>query len=561
MFLEYNLSKKFTPYIYILFLSCFSQGVFSQNFELKIKTKDTILRTVLNEVSYKSKHRSEQEVFKEIKHVHNLLKNNGFFTSTIDTVVTDKDAYTAFFDLGFKTEEIMVISPKKSSIVNPKQNRDCTRLKPHEFESFTKSLLDKLDQKGKSFSEISYKNPKFQNKTLVLELQVSESKKRHIDKIIVKGYENFPQKFIKNFFKIDNQTIFSKARIEEISQLTKTLTFVDQKKKPEVLFKKDSTHLYLFLKKLTSSSFDGIINFASKEDGKGLLLNGNLDLKLNNVFNTGEQLELFWNKVAEEKTEFNILLKVPYFMNSRFSSELDFNIFRQDSTFLNTNFNLKTDYDFNNFSKLSLLFSSEKSSYLLNTESNDFDSYLTNFLGIEYQTSILSKTNLFKYKLNVSIQPVFGRRKTERSQINQQKLIISSFANFKTSEKSYVFLKNETGVLNSDNYLVNELFRIGGVNTIRGFNEQSIFTSQYSYLNFEYRYLTSLSSYIYTITDLGIYKDIIDNNHLKAIGIGIGYGFKLNNNNVNFAYANGFNSNDTTKFNNSKIIVKWTSFF
>ena len=555
------MSKNFTPYIYILLLSCFSQGISSQNFELKIKTKDTILKTVLNEVSYEANQRSEKEIFKEIRHVHKQLKNNGFFTSTIDTIVTNKDVYTAFFDLGFKTEEIIIIYPQKKQPVSSEQNFDSIRLKPHEFENYTKSILNKLDQKGKSFSEISFKNPKIQNRTLVLEQQVIESKKRYIDKVIVKGYDNFPQKFIRNYFKINPQTIFSKEKIEEISQLTKTLTFVDQKKKPEVLFKKDSTHLYLFLTKQTSSSFDGIINFASKDDGKGLLLNGNLDLKLNNVFNSGEQLELFWNKVAEEKTEFNILVKAPYLINSRFSSELGFNIFRQDSTFLNTNFNFKTEYDFNNFSKISLLFSSEKSSYLLDTESNNFDSFSNNFIGIEYKISTLSKTNLFKYKLNVNIQPVIGRRKTEISQINQQKLLISSFANFKTSEKSYIFLKNETGILNSNNYLVNELFRIGGVNTIRGFNEQSIFTSQYSYLNLEYRYLTSLSSYIYTITDLGAYENIVENNYQEVIGIGLGYGFKLNNSNVNFAYANGFNFKDTTKFNNSKIIVKWTSFF
>ena len=555
------MSKNFTPYIYILLLSCFSQGISSQNFELKIKTKDTILKTVLNEVSYEANQRSEKEIFKEIRHVHKQLKNIGFFTSTIDTIVTNKDVYTAFFDLGFKTEEIIIIYPQKKQPVSSEQNFDSIRLKPHEFENYTKSILNKLDQKGKSFSEISFKNPKIQNRTLVLEQQVIESKKRYIDKVIVKGYDNFPQKFIRNYFKINPQTIFSKEKIEEISQLTKTLTFVDQKKKPEVLFKKDSTHLYLFLTKQTSSSFDGIINFASKDDGKGLLLNGNLDLKLNNVFNSGEQLELFWNKVAEEKTEFNILVKAPYLINSRFSSELGFNIFRQDSTFLNTNFNFKTEYDFNNFSKISLLFSSEKSSYLLNTESNNFDSFSNNFIGVEYKISTLSKTNLFKYKLNVNIQPVIGRRKTEISQINQQKLLISSFANFKTSEKSYIFLKNETGILNSNNYLVNELFRIGGVNTIRGFNEQSIFTSQYSYLNLEYRYLTSLSSYIYTITDLGAYENIVENNYQKVIGIGLGYGFKLNNSNVNFAYANGFNFKDTTKFNNSKIIVKWTSFF
>ena len=115
------------------------------------------------------------------------------------------------------------------------------------------------------------------NDTLIIELTISDSSNRKIDKVIVKGYDEFPEKFIKRFFKINKQTIFSKQKMKEVSQLTKNLDFVREKKEPEVLFKKDSTHLYLFVDKLETSSFDGIINFASKENGQGLLLNGNLD--------------------------------------------------------------------------------------------------------------------------------------------------------------------------------------------------------------------------------------------------------------------------------------------
>ena len=58
--------------------------------------------------------------------------------------------------------------------------------------------------------------------------------------------------------------------MKTVSKLTRRLDFVREKKEPEVLFKKDSTHLYLFLEKSETSSFDGIINFASKENEEGL---------------------------------------------------------------------------------------------------------------------------------------------------------------------------------------------------------------------------------------------------------------------------------------------------
>ncbi len=560
MFLICILNKKFTPYIYIFFFSCFSHGIFSQNFELQIKTIDSVKNTILNKIPYKKNHLLEKKIYEEINKVHDRLKKIGFLTSKIDTIKVNKDNYTAFFNLGLKTDEIIILSPYRKKFKGSQIDVDSISIKPEEFETFTQSLITKQDKIGNSFSEIFYKNPTYKNNTLILELQIVESSKRSIDKVIVKGYEIFPKNFIKNFFQIKDQTVFSKAKIEEISNRTKKLSFVSEKKKPEVLFKKDSTHLYLFFDKLESSSFDGIINFASKEDGNGLLLNGNLDLKLNNVFNYGEQFELFWNKVAEEKTEFNIHIKAPYFLNSVLSTEIGFNIFRQDSTFLSTNFNFKTEYDLNNRSKLSILFSSEKSSYLLNSNESNLDSYSNYFTGIEYNSTILSENNLFKDKFKFNIATIIGKRKSTTN-VTQLKCNLSSLFNLRTSKRSYVYIKNESGILTSNNYLLNELFRIGGANSIRGFNEQSIYTNQYSYINVEYRYLTSISSYLYSITDLGLFNDVFASKLNVPVGIGIGYGFKLNNNHINFAYANGFNSSNVAKLKNSKLILKLTSFF
>ena len=120
-------------------------------------------------------------------------------------------------------------------------------------------------------------------------MKISNSSSRKIDKVITRGYEDFPKKFITKYFLIDKNTVFSKQKLNQVSALSNKLDFIKEKKVPEVLFKKDSTHLYLFLDKIVTSSFDGLVNFSSKENGKGLLLNGNLDLKLNNTFNTGEK--------------------------------------------------------------------------------------------------------------------------------------------------------------------------------------------------------------------------------------------------------------------------------
>ena len=100
--LTYILSKKIIPYIYILFFSCFSYGIVGQNLELKITTKDTIHTNVLHELAFNNKHSLETGIYKEIAHIHKSLKKEGFFISTVDTVIRTGINYEAVFDLGKK---------------------------------------------------------------------------------------------------------------------------------------------------------------------------------------------------------------------------------------------------------------------------------------------------------------------------------------------------------------------------------------------------------------------------------------------------------------------------
>jgi len=563
------LNKKIIPYIYILFLSCFSHHILGQENELILVTNDTIQNKIVSEIYYTKKHPQKKDILDEINRILQQVKKRGFFTARIDSISKADKTFSAHINLGKRTNKIIIINKLKpeertklyGASQSSKSAIDSIKIKTNEFDDFTNQLLKKIDKLGKSFSEISYINPIMKNDTLIIELTISDSSNRKIDKVIVRGYNAFPEKFISNYFLINTKTVFSKQKLKNISTLTNRLDFIKENKAPEVLFKKDSTHLYLFFDKLGTSSFDGIVNFSSKENGKGLLLNGNLDLKLNNTFNSGEKFEIIWNKVSDEKTDFKINSYVPYLFNSKFSTTLEFNLYRQDSTFINTNFKLNTDYSINQRSHASVLYRSENSNYLLNTLDNEITSYSNYFIGLGYLMKKLSTSNLYDFNNGVNLNLIVGKRKTSLESINQLKLHLSAFANLQINNRSYINIRNESGLLTSKNYLLNELFRIGGANSIRGYNEQSIFTNGYSYSNIEFRYSLDRSSYLYSITDMGAYKESTTKKIKKLIGIGAGYQFKINNNFVNIGYVISTNSGTNTKLNNSTLVVKWTSFF
>ena len=561
MFFKAILNKKFIPYIYILFLSCFSHLIFGQKNELILVAKDTIQNRIVSEIYHTKKHLQKKDALDEIDRILQQVKKGGFFTARIDSISKTNKELIAYLDLGKKINEIIIVTKKDNTNGIIDSGVDSIKIKTREFSDLTNQLLKQIDRKGNSFSEITYVNPLLKNDTLFLEMKISNSSPRKIDKVITRGYEDFPKKFISKYFLIDKNTVFSKQKLNQVSALSNKLDFIKEKKAPEVLFKKDSTHLYLFLDKIGISSFDGLVNFSSKENGKGLLLNGNLDLKLNNTFNTGEKFEIIWNKVSDEKTDFKINSYVPYILNSKFSTTLEFYLYRQDSTFINTNFELKTDYSINQKSHASILYSSEKSNYLLNISNNDLASYSNYFIGVGYELKKSSTSNLYKYKNGSNLNLTIGKRKTDKESINQLKFHFSAFANVQINNRGYLNIKNESGLLTSKNYLLNELFRIGGANSIRGYNEQSIFTNGYSYSNIEFRYSLDSSSYLYSITDLGVYKENSTNKINKLLGIGAGYQFRINNNLVDLGYVISSNSRKNTKFNRSRLVVRWTSFF
>ncbi|MEN8193848.1 MAG: hypothetical protein ABFS12_13585, partial [Bacteroidota bacterium] len=132
---------------------------------------------------------------------------------------------------------------------------------------------------------------------------------------------------------------------------------------------------------------------------------------------------------------------------------------------------------------------------------------------------------------------------------------------WKINKRNYIFIQNQTGNLISDNLFVNELYRIGGVNSIRGFNEESIFVSGYSVFNLEYRYKLNNSSYLYSISDYAYIKNDINKINTNNFGLGLGYSFLTKVGRINMSYAIGKFEEESFDFNNSKIHINMASFF
>jgi len=532
----------------------------AQDLRLKITSKDQIEALILEKIDYEKTHKDTATINLEVHRTSDYLKNLGYFTNTVLKIEKKDKEYTAYFSLNSKIENAMIRihSGFEIYIKNSEVKNNTVNIPIKDLKNTLHEISNNLDKTGASFSKVQLQNITIKNKTLLADLDIIRSKKRIINNVVIRGYENFPKSYLKNYFNINNSSVFNQFRVTEIHKASKNLRFVSIIKPPEVLFTNDSTSLFLYFKKKQHNSFDGIVSFTSKENGK-VLFNGNVDLKLNNLLNKGEQFELFWNSIGEERQELKLSSKTPYIFNSKFTPEISFSIYKQDSTFLNTKFDSKLFYNIAPRVKLAIAYNSESSENLSNLISNNLETFNNHFLGLHFNYKIAKNDFFFNDLFSLAINPSFGRRKTSQENSNQFKLEISASYLWSINFRNSIFIKNSTSYLNSNNYLDNELFRVGGANSIRGFIEQSIFTNSFSFINMEYRFLTSQKSYLYSITDFGKFKTMQKNENL--VSLGLGYLFTARNTQINLSTAIGKNSSQKFDFNKSRLSISWINFF
>ena len=544
----------------ILLLIFTIKSLYTQNINLKIYSVNKNEATILKKINFKRNHIDSISVKLEINSISKYLKNIGYFTNTIDSIKKTDNNYSVYYSLNDKINQSEIyIEPQDQYLFSDfKITNNIISVTTENIQTLLLDVSRKLDLEGKSFSKIQLKNIKIENKKLFAGLSIEASSKRIINKVVVKGYDDFPKSFLKNHFKIKTNTVFNEKKIKSISEITKNIAFVSEIKSPEVLFTKDSTFLYMYLKKRNNNSFDGLINFATKENGD-LLINGNIDLELSNILNTGEKFKLYWNKIENERQEFQITLKTPYIFNSKITPELSFSIYKQDSTFLNTKFDSRIFYNLNTKIKLGLTYNSESSNNLGENIENNTEPFTNYFLGFQFDFIIPKNDFFLNDKFHLKINPSIGERNLNSNTINQLKIETITSYLWDLNSRNSIYIRNTNGFLNSETYLDNELFRIGGPTSIRGFNEQSIFVNQYIIFNVEYRFLTSEKSYLYTITDFAEITNIENNNNLTSFGLG--FLFNTKNSLINVNSSVGRSENEKFDFKNAKLIVSWKVFF
>ena len=557
--------------IQIFLLLPLSISGYAQNFHLKINGTNNIENKIIDSLSYNPQHPNLKSLLNETTTTIEKLSKIGYLDSkTLKTNKVNDSSYVTIISLNRKIKYIHIYIGANNPVFKTEKIKNDSIVIPYnEVESYLNQKIVEAEKLGFALSKIKLENIQKKGTILYADLSFKTEKKRNINSIVL-NYANqnernfFPDSHLKQLRKKYLNKTFNQETTRELYQDINSYEFVNQIKYPEILFTTDSTKIYAYIEKRKANTFDGYIGF-SNDDSKKIRLNGYLDISLINTLHAGEQFSLYWKSDGNKQTTFNTKLEIPYIFRTSLAVKAQLNIFKQDSTFQNTKTAIDLGYYINYNSKIYLGYQSTESSDIQNTNSttlSDFkNSYITS--TFEYKKNDHS-IDLFPRKSYANLLVGYGKRNTNnsletRETTNQFYTNLNLSYNFELNKRNFVYINPQILYLKSDNYIVNELFRFGGLNSIRGFSENSLQGNNANLFITEYRYLLSSNLYIHTILDYGIYQDQTSFKNSKKfsslISAGVGLGLLTKNGLLKLIIANGSTNDAEIKFYNSILTI------
>ena len=553
----------------IFVFALISAQTFSQELSLEIYSQNSDENRLLSSVEFNKNFSDFKELKNELNFVLEKLKKIGFIKAEINQIQQiENTKYEAEFSLKNQIKNIYVFGMDSIALKDYKNytkidNKKTLILPIEKVENFFKKLNEFLSNKGFPFNSAKLTNiERLENDNLMAEIEINFEKERKIDKILVKGYENFPESYLKYLTKYKIGEKFNLDEIQQNSELLNQLRFVKQIKKPEILFTEDSTSIYLYLEKQKRNNFDGFIGFSSDESDNNVQFQGYLDFELVNNFNFGEEIQFLYKSEKNADRILKANVDLPYIFKSPVGANLGLILTKKDSSFVTNEQFVSFFYKNSRNHKFSLGIRSIQSDEQLEIPNADFQDYETFFSDFIYEYSKYNQDNLlFPIKENYLFKISQGKRTSNDQQNNQLFINMDLTKIFDFGLKNSIYLNFKSEILDSETYFSNELSRFGGANSIRGFDENSFFSNKYFLLITEYRLKLNNTIYINSIFDVGNYENKLINAYNNIYGVGMGVGLLTKGGIFSLSYALGSDMKQTLDTKNAKIHIKYSSFF
>ncbi len=538
--------------------------------KLSLRGENPRADAVIDSIGYAKEHPDLRSAQNHAEAFAKALRSGGWLEAQLREGNLDASVFNGRIELGSRARNIHIYignDPIVKSAIPETQN-DSVRMPVAAVEAFLNRTLAKLESMGYALSSLRLEGITRSGPDLRASLLAQPGTRRQVNDIVINGYDKFPEGHKRQVRRLYRDKSVSAENLRAINSEFGKFRFVTQTRYPEILFTKDTTRVYVYLEKAKANRFDGFVGFSNDDEQEGgkVRFNGYLDLLLVNILNTGEEFSLFWKSDGRDQKTFDAAITLPYIFKTPFGLKANLNIFRQDSTFQNTKTAIGLGYFFNYNTRVYLGYEATESSDIQNAQSAQVSDFKNSFATGTFEfTAYRPEDFLFPEKSRAVLRTGFGKRTSNNGDAGQYFIEGSAMHNFYLNEKNIINLRTHNYYLSSEAYLVSELFRFGGIRSVRGFNENSLQASLTTSLLSEYRYVLAPGLYLHSIADYAYFRDesreIGAGNSGSLLGLGFGFGLLTNNGLFNLVYANGTADGQSIRLSNSIVHLSFQAKF
>jgi len=527
---------------------------------------------VLNKISYKKAFLSKVERNKEIQNVLFSLFDNAYLSASVDSLVKDSLQEIVWIKIGeqYKWATLRKGNVDEGILSEVGYREKLFKGKPLYFKDVRKlqeKILAYCENNGYPFASVKLDTIVITDVTLSASINLQKNNLIKIDSVVNHGTAKISPVYLQSYLSIKNGDLYNESLVKKIGTRVKELPFLKEKMPFRILFPGENAKVELFLEKKRASQFDGIVGLLPDNKTGKILFTGDAHLKLSNSFNRGELVELNWQRLQVQTQNLKIHFVYPFLFKTPFGIDASFKLYKKDSTYLEVNPNFGIQYllsggnyfkAFVNLKQMTLLSTAglenittlppyadiNSSIYGISYKSEKLDYRLNPRRGYSLLATIGAGNKTIKKnaKLDASI---YNGLKLNSAQYNAE-LTVELFVPIKN--RSTVKFGNHSAYLQNENIFQNELYRIGGLHTLRGFDEESIYASAFSIFTIEYRYLLEENSYLYFFGDGAYYENqsvsFTGDRYDTPFGFGAGISFETKAGifSINYALGKQFNN-------------------
>ncbi|MCS6819059.1 MAG: BamA/TamA family outer membrane protein, partial [Chitinophagales bacterium] len=501
---------------------------------------------------------------------------------------------SAIFFLGsrFNRLRLSVYSADSNTLLKAIRFRNLTKFyTPNQIINLQKRLLSDAEQNGYPFAVVEIDS--ISQFPPLARIKIQQNEFFSFDTLDLPVKTRVKKSFLAAYLGIKKNKPYNESRVAAITQRLNMLPFVELVYPHSIYFEKEKARVQLHLKDRKASFFNAFVGFLPSSAGRQVLITGEVRLNLYGLIGYGEQIHIEWNKTLPQTQTLKTALMVPYLFGLPIGTDLRFELFKRDTSWLDLDrdFGLRYQFAGMNYLRFSLkqkttivqridtlqikLNRSLPQALDINTNEGAVEYYFMNLdyrfnptrgwqitAGISAGVKSIKRNPVISALIDESRGEPFAYLYDSIARNNFQFswwLLLDKF--WPVHKRMTVLTGLKARYFYSPIILENEKFRIGGMNTLRGFTEESIFTPYYGIANLEYRYLLSRNAYFFSFFNAAVIQRLNSKAQDYPLGFGAGVSLETKAGIFALSYAIGTLHRETLLFRNSKIHFGYVGYF